>query len=144
MEELRHKPDTTWGSQGNLLSSWAFPFISLNPSLSLAFLQITMIMDDYSMWFFFHLSFAVCPAIPFYKSMVLVFWGAYTWTQNLGSPLKPTQTTERTCVLCVHIQSCQTLRSRGLQPARLFCPQGSPGKNPGKRRHFLLQGIFPT
>ena len=49
MEELRHKPDTTWGSQGNLLSSWAFPFISLNPSLSLAFLQITMIMNDYSM-----------------------------------------------------------------------------------------------
>ena len=28
--------------------------------------------------------------------------------------------------------------------ARLFCPWGFPGKNPGVGCHFLLQGIFLT
>jgi len=32
----------------------------------------------------------------------------------------------------------------GLQPARLLCPWGSPGKNTGVDCHFLRQGIFPT
>ena len=32
----------------------------------------------------------------------------------------------------------------GLWPARLLCPWGSPGKNLGVGRHFLLQGIFLT
>ena len=31
------------------------------------------------------------------------------------------------------------LRPRGLQPARLLCPWGSPGKNTGVGCHFLLQ-----
>ena len=39
-------------------------------------------------------------------------------------------------------QSCLTLCE--LQPARLFCPWDSPGKNTGVGCHFLLQGIFPT
>ena len=34
-----------------------------------------------------------------------------------------------------------SLRSHGLQPARLLCPWDSPGKNTGVD---LLQGIFPT
>ena len=42
------------------------------------------------------------------------------------------------------LQSCPTLRPRGLQPARLLCPWGSPGKNPGAGCPALLQGIFPT
>ena len=33
---------------------------------------------------------------------------------------------------------------RGLWPARLRCPQDSPGKNTGVGCHSLLQGIFPT
>ena len=37
-----------------------------------------------------------------------------------------------------------SLRPRGLQPARLLCPQDSPGKNTGVGCHFLLQGIFLT
>ena len=37
-----------------------------------------------------------------------------------------------------------SLRPRGLQPARLLCPWDSPGKNTGVGCHFLLQGIFPT
>ena len=32
----------------------------------------------------------------------------------------------------------------GLQPARLFCPWNSPGKNTGVCNHPLLQGIFPV
>ena len=35
-------------------------------------------------------------------------------------------------------------RPRGLQPARLLCPRGSPGQNTGVGCHALLQGIFPT
>ena len=41
-------------------------------------------------------------------------------------------------------QSCLTLQSHGLLPARLLCPWNSPGKNTGVDRHALLQGIFPT
>ena len=32
----------------------------------------------------------------------------------------------------------------GLQPARLFCPWDSPGKNTGEGCHALLQGIYLT
>ena len=35
-------------------------------------------------------------------------------------------------------------RPHGLQPARLLCPWGSPGKNTRVGCHFLLQGIFQT
>ena len=37
-----------------------------------------------------------------------------------------------------------SVRSHGLQPTRLLCPWGSPGKNTGVGCHFLFQGIFPT
>ena len=37
-------------------------------------------------------------------------------------------------------KSCPTL----WDPARLFCPWDSPGRNTGVGCHFLLQGIFPT
>ena len=45
--------------------------------------------------------------------------------------------------LCSVAQLCLTLRRHGL-PARLLCPQASPGKNTGVDCHSLLQGIFPT
>ena len=35
-----------------------------------------------------------------------------------------------------------SLRFHGLQPARLFCPWDSPGKNTGVGCHALLQGVF--
>ena len=41
-------------------------------------------------------------------------------------------------------QSCLTLRTHGLQPARLPCPWDSPHKNPGVGWHFLLHVIFST
>ena len=37
-----------------------------------------------------------------------------------------------------------SLRLHGLQPARLLCPWGFPGKNTRVCGHFLLQGIFPA
>ena len=37
-----------------------------------------------------------------------------------------------------------SLRSHGLQPARLLCPWDFPGRDTGVVCHFLLQGIFPT
>ena len=37
-----------------------------------------------------------------------------------------------------------SLRPRGLQPARLLCPWDFPGKNTGVGCHFLLQEIFLT
>ena len=51
-----------------------------------------------------------------------------------------------------HSVLSDSLWPRGLQPTRLLCPWGSPGKDtgvspgksPGVACHFLLQGIFPT
>ena len=36
------------------------------------------------------------------------------------------------------------LRPHGLQPARLFCPWGSPGKSTGVGCHFLFRGNLPN
>ena len=48
-------------------------------------------------------------------------------------------------MVVVQSLSCvRLLRPCGLQPARLLCPQYSPGKNTGEGCYFLLQGIFPT
>ena len=38
----------------------------------------------------------------------------------------------------------QSLRPRGLWPARLLCPWDSPGENTGLGCHVLLRGVFPT
>ena len=44
------------------------------------------------------------------------------------------------CVSCLVVST--SLRTHGLQPARLLCPRNSPDKNTGVGCHFLLQGIF--
>ena len=50
-----------------------------------------------------------------------------------------------TCVKCqVTSAMADSLRSHGLQPARLLCPWDSPGKNIGVGCHALLQGTFLT
>ena len=45
-----------------------------------------------------------------------------------------------------HVRSVvsDSLRPRGLQPARLLCQWDFPGKDTGVGGHFLLQGTFPT
>ena len=47
-------------------------------------------------------------------------------------------------IVCVHSVVPDALRRHGLQPVRLLCPWGFPGKSAGAGCHFLLQGIFPT
>ena len=42
------------------------------------------------------------------------------------------------CPCAKSLQSCLTLRPRGLQPARLLCPWDFSGKNTGVGCHFLL------
>ena len=44
---------------------------------------------------------------------------------------------------CLVTQSCLTLQTHCLAPARLLCPWDFWGKNTGVSWHFLLQGIFP-
>ena len=46
------------------------------------------------------------------------------------------------CVSCSVM--CNSLQPHELQPARLFCPWNSPGKNTGMGSNSLLQGIFLT
>ena len=43
-----------------------------------------------------------------------------------------------------HSVVSDSLRPRGLEPARLLCPWDFPGKNAGVDCHSLLQRIFPT
>ena len=63
----------------------------------------------------------------------------------MGSTRSGAGTKERVGLCCCLVaKSCPTLRPRGLQPARLLCPWGSPGKNPGVGCHALLQGVFLT
>ena len=46
---------------------------------------------------------------------------------------------------CLVTKLCLTLlQPHGLQPSRLLCPWGLPGKNAGVGCYFLLQGIFLT
>ena len=47
-------------------------------------------------------------------------------------------------VLCAFSVISDSLRHRGLEPARLLCPWGFPGENTRVSCHFLLQEIFPT
>ena len=58
--------------------------------------------------------------------------------QEVGRGLRDTK-----CYIHFSVLS-NSLQSRGLLLARLFCTWDSPGKNTGTDCHFLLQGIFPT
>ena len=42
-----------------------------------------------------------------------------------------------------HSVVSDSLRTQGLQPARLLCPWDSPGKNTGVDSHSFLQGDLP-
>ena len=46
-------------------------------------------------------------------------------------------------LLFSHSVASDSLRPHGLQPAKLFSPWESPGKNTGVGCHFLLQGDLP-
>ena len=55
----------------------------------------------------------------------------------------PSRVPQILCVLSSLLVS-YSLRSYGLQSARLLCPWDSPDRNTRVGSHFLLQGIFPT
>ena len=64
---------------------------------------------------------------------------------NLNSECLPHSPVVTQGGIMLIVQSCPTLcNPTDCRPARLLCPWASPGKNTGLRRHFLLQGIFPT
>ena len=78
-------------------------------------------------------------------------WIAFSFSKGSSQPR------DWTCVSCIGKQilyHCATrvkkyqsfshfcLRPRGLQPARLLYPQGSPGKSAGGGCHSLLQGFL--
>ena len=57
-----------------------------------------------------------------------------------AEPLERARASARCAVTSV---TSDSLRPHALQPARLLCPWGSPGKNNGAGGHALLQGILP-
>ena len=52
--------------------------------------------------------------------------------------------TDRSFSSVQSLSRAQLFATPGLQPTRLLCPWGSPGKNAGVGSHFLLWGIFLT
>ena len=70
----------------------------------------------------------------------------YQWdTMRLNTAGKQMCPNNQVVCVCLVTKSCLTLlQLHGLQPARLFCPWDSPGKNTGVGCHFLLQETFPT
>ena len=65
---------------------------------------------------------------------------------NLLTPASGKEKQSICCRRCCSVNSVlsDSFHPHGLQPTRLLCPWGFPGKNTGVACHFLLQGIFPT
>ena len=64
--------------------------------------------------------------------------------RHLGKPLLYGYLIYKCVCVLSHLVVSDSLLPHGLQPTRLLCPWGSPGKNTGVGCHFLLQRIFPT
>ena len=75
----------------------------------------------------------MCLCFSFWRTVALQCCVSFYWTAKWISY----------AVLSRSVMS-NSLPPRGLQPARLFCPWDSPGKNTGVGCHALLQGIFPA
>ena len=57
-----------------------------------------------------------------------------------GMETAATTVEDSVCVRVSRLVVSNSLRPRGLQPARLLCPWESPGKNTGVGCHFLSRG----
>ena len=81
------------------------------------------------------------------KNRVCWLKGSFRLVSN---PLRAKQHRAGAPCLCVCLRCSvasvvsDSLQPCGLQPIRLLCPWGSPGKSAGGGCHALLQGIFPT
>ena len=78
--------------------------------------------------------------IPFPYGLLCFF--SLFLTQPCPSQLWLTCFNSQTVVVVQSLIHVWLLKTHGLQPARLLCPWGSPGKTAGVGCHFLLQGIF--
>ena len=75
----------------------------------------------------------VLPAVSFTRDYQWEDWNLYTFWSLLD-----------VVVVVVSVaHSCLTWLPRGLQPTRLLCPWGSPGKSAGVGCHSLPQETFP-
>ena len=82
---------------------------------------------------------------PFFFSCKLRIIGVLTVSLKLWDETVYKQLT--TLGIHAHVVASvmsNSLRPYGLQPARLFCPWNSPGKNTGVGCYFPLKGIFLT
>ena len=104
--------------------------------------------------FAFHLSIAGKICLHSNKSLSL---GNFTFCLFNPSPLSSSTvtsliqaiisfflTSKMLLLLLSRLVISDSLRTHGLQPARIFCPWDSPGKKTGVGGHVLLQGLFPT
>ena len=74
-------------------------------------------------------------------------WGTKGFLKNewvLEFNLQYPRIVKMCCAMLSRSVVPNSLRPHGLQPARLFCPWDSPGRNTGVGCHALLQGIFLT
>ena len=83
--------------------------------------------------------------------LCLLHWQADSLSLlHLGSPIQQTHIANGQHIACVGL--CESVSHSVMsdsempcpQPARLFCPWSSPGKNTGGDSHSLLQRIFLT
>ena len=77
----------------------------------------------------------------FYSPCLIVNWGR--GQKKKVSQQRETKVCDCLGFVCVLVLA-DSLQPHGLQPTRLLCPWGFPGKDTGVVCCFLLQGIFPT
>ena len=78
----------------------------------------------------------------FYSPCLIVSWGRGQKKKRV-SQQRETKVCDCLGFVCVLVLA-DSLQPHGLQPTRLLCPWGFPGKDTGVVCCFLLQGIFPT
>ena len=81
---------------------------------------------------------------PYFISPSILWGFSGFWVYGSGGCYSSYIDSSGNSALSVCSGMSNSLRPRGLEPARLFCPWDFPGKNTGVGCHFLLQGNFPT
>ena len=110
----------------------------------------TMQLSHHTLWQFISERWTLqCTQTCTRVFITVVFLIAKNWKQPrillADGWLNKLQYFHTTGYCCLVAKSCLTLlRLHGLQPTKLLCPQGFPGKNTGVSCHMLLQGISLT
>ena len=111
--------------------------------------QLRFNLLNYNFHMFYHLflfTFSYCFLPPNFYSITEVFFFSllFSYLQSLRRSILPLLHHCLVSRMCQSLIVSDSLRPRGLQPARLLYPWDSPGKNTGEGCHSLLQGIFLT